>query len=211
MNIGQIIVIGLSLTLVLWFLGGTWYNRRRANQIWRWLEPGLEVLGGRVGKVWIGASGAGLRVAVDNPAAPLRRLECIVALESRENLPLWLFERSRGKRDQLTLRAQLRSSSQREVEAVPVGGGLDRALQAQTDAPWQLTDVSPHWAIAQRGSVREGQFEALGVFLTTYQPQLQRFSVRRAEPHLFILLRFDGLMDKTSHQLLSELKAALTF
>ena len=104
MNIGQIIVIGLSLTLVLWFLGGTLYNRRRANQIWRWLEPGLEVLGGRVGKVWIGVSGAGLRVAVDNPSAPLRHLECIVALESRENLPLWLFERTRGKRDQLTLR-----------------------------------------------------------------------------------------------------------
>lgn len=211
MNIGQIIVIGLSLALALWFLGGTWYNRRRARQIWRWLEPGLEVFGGQVGKVWIGASGAGLRVDVDNAAVPLRRLECVVALESRENLPLWLFERTRGTRDQLTLRAWLRSPGRRELEAVPVGSELDRALQAQSGSPWKLTDVSPHWAIARRGSVTEERLEALGEFLTLYQPQLQRFSVRRSEPHLFVQLRLDGLTDEPSRQLTSQLKAALTF
>lgn len=210
MNVGQIIVVGLSLVLALWFLGGIWYNRRRAHRIWRWLEPGLDVFGRQVGKVWIGASGAGLRVAVDHPAAPFRRLECIVRLQSRDNLPLWLFELARGKRDQLTLRAWLRSPGQGEVEAVPVNGALDRALQAQADHPWHRMDVSPHWAIAFRGNVKEERAEALREFIATFDRQLERFSQRRSEPHLFVQMSLGGLVGESGQQLLSRIKATMT-
>jgi hypothetical protein len=164
MDAGQIIVIGLSLALALWLVGGIWYNRRRRQQIWGWLEAGLEVFGGRVGKVWIGSSGAGLRIAIDNALVPFRRLELIVRLESRENLPLWLFERAQGKRDQLTLRAWLRAPGRGEIEVVPADSALNLALQTQPDHPWQRTSVSPRWVIARRGNVREGQIEALGEF-----------------------------------------------
>lgn len=210
MNIGQIIVIGLSVTLVLWFAGGTWYNRRRARKIWRWLEPGLDAFGGRVGQVWIASSGTGLRVAVDNAQAPLRRLELIARLESRENLPLWLFELAQGKRDQLTLRGWLRSSARDEMELAPADGALDRALQAESDRPWQRSELSPHWVIAQRGTIKEGQLAALQEFVAAYGPGLQRFSLRRAEPHLFVQLGLRQLTGESSRDLFQRLKTAVT-
>jgi hypothetical protein len=209
-NAGQIIVLGLCLLLAVWFLLGIWYNRRRAREIVRWLEGGREVLGGRVGKVWIGVTGSGLRVPIDNPSPPFRRLDLIVRLESRENLPLWLFERAQGKRDQLTFLAWLRSPGQCEQEAVPLGSALDRALQTQTDHPWQRTDVPPHWVIAQRGGLSEEQTEALREFITTYDRRLGRFSRRQSEPHLLIQMSLGELSDESSRQLLGHIKTAVT-
>jgi hypothetical protein len=210
LNLGQIIVIGLSVTLVLWFAGGTWYNRRRARQVSQWLEAGLGVFGGRAGKVWIASSGTGLRVAVDNAQAPLRRLELIVRLESRENLPLWLFELAQGKRDQLTLRAWLRSAARGEIELAPAEGVFDRALQAETDQPWQRTNAAPHWVIAQRGTTEERQLAALQEFVAAYGQGLQRFSLRRAEPHLFVQLGLRQLPRESSRDLFQRLKTAVT-
>jgi hypothetical protein len=210
MNVGQIIVIGLSVTLVLWFAGGTWYNRRRARQVAQWLEAGLGVLGGRVGNVWIASSGTGLRVAVDNASAPFRRLELIARLESRENLPLWLFELTQGKRDQLILRATLRSSARGEMELAPADSALDRALQAETDQPWQRSELSPHWVMAQRGTTKEGQMAALQEFVAAYGHGLQRFALRRAEAHLFVQLGLRQLTDESSRDLFQRLKTAAT-
>ncbi len=210
MNIGQIIVIGLSLLWALWLAGGIWYNRRRRRQIWRWLEPGLDALGGRVSVAWLGALGAGLHATIDNPLAPLRRVQVIIRLASRENLPYWLFELAQGRRDQLTLRAWLRSPARGELEAIPAGSALDRALQTQADPPWQRTSASPGWAIAQRGSVREEQVAALREFVTAYSRQLQHFSQRRSEPHLFVQMSLGELTDEPSRQLLGRVKATLT-
>lgn len=210
MNLGQIIVIGLSVALVLWFAGGIWYNRRRARQVSQWLEAGLGVFGGRVGKVWIASSGTGLRVAVDNAPAPFRRLELIARLESRENIPLWLFELAQGKRDQLTLRASLRSSARGEIELALADSGLDRALQAETDRPWQRSDLSPHWVIARRGTIKEGQHAALQEFVAAYGRGLQRFALRRAEPHLFVQLGLRQIPRESSRGLFQRLKTAVT-
>jgi hypothetical protein len=209
-NLGQIIVIGLSVTLVLWFAGGTWYNRRRARQFAQWLEAGLDVFGGRAGKTWIAASGTGLRIAVDNAQAPFRRLELIARLESRENLPLWLFELAQGKRDQLALRATLHSAARGEMELAPAGGAFDRALQAETDQPWQRAELSPQWVVAQRGTAKEGPLAALQELIGAYGPGLQRFSLRRAEPHLFVQLGLRQLPPESSRELFQRLKAAVT-
>jgi hypothetical protein len=210
MNIGQVVVIGFSLVLALWFLAGTWYNRRRARRIWRWLEAGLDVFGGRAGQVWIGASGAGLRVGIDHPATPFRRLELTARLESRENPPLWLFERAQGKRDQLTLRAWLRAPARGEVEAVPVGSALDRALSTQTEDHWQRKSVSPQWMIAQRGQVREERIEALRDFIAVHDHHLHRLSWRRSEPHLFLQMWLGGLTEESSQELLSRIKETVS-
>lgn len=210
MSVGQIAVIALSIVLAGWFVGGTWYNRRRTRQVWRWLEPGLDAFGGRVGQVWMSSSGSGLRVAVDNALAPLRRLEVIVRLESRENLWLWLFERLQGKKDQFTVRAWLRSRGRSEVEVVRIGSAPDRFPQEAAEGGWQRTNLSPRWMIARRGSGREKQDEALRRLVTIYDHQLQCFSRRRTDPHLFVQMSLDGLLEDSSRQLLSCIKDTLT-
>jgi hypothetical protein len=200
-NAGQIIVIGLSVALALWFVLGIWVNRRRARQIWRWLEPGLDMIGGRVGEPWIGRSGAGLRVVIEHTAPPLHRLELIVRLLSRENAPLWVIERAQGKQDEITFRGWLQSPDRREIEAVPAGGGLHRALQAQVDHPWRRANQSSHWAIYSRGGLKKDQLEALQEFIDVYDQQLQRFSKRRSEPHLLVQLSLSELVNESSGQL----------
>lgn len=210
MNTGQIIVIALSAVLALWFLGGMWYNRQRARQIWHWLEPGLDVLGGQVSEPWFGRSGAGLRVAVEHPSPPLRRVELIVRLLSRENAPLWLIALVQGKRDQLAFRVWLQSPGRGEVEVVAMDSALYRALETQTDHPWRCTSESSRWAVYQRGSVREAERSVLQEFIDTYNRQLQRFSKRRSEPHLFVQMSLNELTDEPSRQLLSQFKATLT-
>lgn len=210
MNTGQIIVIALSLALALWFLAFTLYNRRRARQTWRWLEPGLDAFGGRATPEWLGSFGAGLRVAIDNPRAPLRHVELAVRLESRENLLWWLFEHIQGRRDQLTLQVWLRSPARGEIEVVPVGSALDRALQGQADHAWQRTDLSPQWLIAHRGNVSESQIQALGEFVLACGRRLQRFSQRRSKPHLCVQLALSGLTDEPSQQLLTRVKTIIT-
>jgi hypothetical protein len=210
MDIGQILVIGLSLVLGLWFLGGTWYNRRRARQIWHWLEPGLDVFGGQVGKVWIGSSGAGLRVAIDRASPPFRRLELVVRLESRENLPLWLFEVARGQRDQLTLRATLRSFGRTELEAVPLDRPLTSAPQAPGERTWDETGISPRWRIAHRGRVGEEQIDAVRGFISVYTDYLQRLALRRAEPQLLVQISLSGVTEELVRQLSSRIKAMLS-
>jgi hypothetical protein len=209
-NAGQIIVIALSVLLALWVGGGMWYNRRRARLIWEWLEPGLELLGGEVGRVWIGSSGAGLRVDVEHPSPPLRRLEVIVRLLSRENLPLWLFELLQGRRDQLMLRVWLQSPGRDEIEITPVNGTTDGAMQDEADRPWERTSVSPRWVIARRGKVTEERLEAWRAFVDVYDRQLQRISKRRRDPHLLVQMSFGDLMNEPSGQLFHRLKAALT-
>ncbi len=211
MDAGQIIVISLSLVLALWLVGGIWYNRRRRQRIWRWLEAGLDVFGGRVNTVWIGSTGTGLHTTIENPVAPFRRIELIVRLESRENLPLWVFERVQGRRDQLALRAWIRSPGGGELEAVPADSPLDRALQRQVDPPWQRSTVVPGWVIAQRGNVPQEQAEALRALVAAHNRQLQRFSKRRSEPHLFIQMSLSGFNDHASPELLSRVKATMVF
>lgn len=210
MNAGQIIVIGLSLSLALWFAGGIWYNRRRGQRLWRWLEPGLALFGGRVGKPWFSSSGAGLRVAAENPRPPFRRVELFIRLQSRENPPLWLFEWVQGRRDQIALRAWLRSPGRSEVEIVSAGSALERDLAARSGQAWQRRTGSPHWVITWRGNLAEEQLVALQTFVSVYEHQLQRFSWRPSEPHLFLQMTLDALTEGSSAELLGRVRAAVT-
>lgn len=209
MNAGQIIVIGLSAALLLWFAGGMWYNRRLARQIWGWMEPGLAVFGGQMRERWIGKSGAGLLVVIDGAEAPLLRVELVVKLLPRDNAPLWIVERVQGKQDQLTLRAWLRSPGRTEAEVVRVGSELYETLQRQVGHPWQSTHESSRWAIYRRGGLNTAQLDALKSFVDLYDAQLLRFSKRRTEPHLRVEMAVGGLCDASSQQLFDRYKATV--
>ena len=46
MEQGTIVVIGLCLFLGVWYGAGHLFNLRRGQQLFQWLEAGLDVLGG---------------------------------------------------------------------------------------------------------------------------------------------------------------------
>lgn len=205
MDRGVTVVIGLCVVLALWYAGGHLYNRRRGRRLFRWLETGLDVLGGEKEAGWLGSPANGARVNVIHAAPPFRRLEITLLLENRENLPLWLLGCLRGRRDWLIIKTTLRSPRHGEVEVGPAG------LRAVRDlGPSWVRREGPHGlVIAYQGSGAAQQAAQLGPWLETYGACVHRFSWRRADPHIQLQARMGGLLTTSSEAFLTDLQAAI--
>jgi hypothetical protein len=102
---GPSIAIGLILFVMLWFALGTQRNIRKGNDLLRWLQSGLPLLGRRTTMRWLGSSAVELGIV--EPAEPFREATVVVVLEPRDVSFLWAFARSRGRRDFVIVRANL--------------------------------------------------------------------------------------------------------
>jgi hypothetical protein len=192
------IVMGLVIVLAVWYVVGTWYNRRRGIRTLTWLRDGLASLGGRVEMSWIGSAASGAKAALNKPNPPFRQLNAVFLLESRELLPLWLANRLRGKRGELILKADFRAHRQGDVEVVPRGGRLERALRREETPAWQW-EAGPHdLSIAYRGPQGKSLSTSTLSFLEDYGPYLYRFSWRRDRPNLLLHMRLAGLTDRAA-------------
>jgi hypothetical protein len=208
MDPGVIAVIGVCAFLVLWYGGGYLYNRRRGQRLFRWLEGGLDVLGGERQAGWIGSPASGARVNVTRAAPPFRRLEITLLLESREILWLWLFGRLRGKRDWLIIKATLRSPHRGEVEVVPAGRTA-QTLHREQELPWTWQEGPHGLVIAYRDSGARPQAAGLEPWLGAYGAHLYRFSWRKTDPHIQLQVKADGLLATSSKTFLTDLQMAV--
>ena len=206
----EYLVMGLGLFLVAWYLIFLIYNRRLGLGTYRWLQSGLDVLGDPKGVQagWIGSSGSGARIAIERAYLPFQRLELTYLLESRELAPLWLIDILRGKRDQIILRGTLRHKRPGELEVLPAGDKLLKAIQQETTKPWNLTDGPHNLVIAQRRSAAQ-QVEWATPFLEKYGSQLKRFSRRSDDPHILIILHLAGLQGYESATLFQNIRSAV--
>ena len=199
------IVIGLCVFLALWYGGGHLYNRRRGQHLFRWLEAGLGVLGGKVESGWIGSPAAGARINIVQAESPFRRLELTLLLESREILPLWLLDRLRGRKDRLIIRATLRSPRRGQIE---IGSAGRRAARRQQE-PWDWREVPHRLAAACQGAGARQRVIALEPWLQTYGVHLRRFYWRQQDPHILLEIDLAGLLATPSEVFLDSLQAAL--
>jgi hypothetical protein len=102
---GPSIAIGLILFVMLWFALGTQRNIRIGNDLLRWLQGGLPLLGRRTTLRWLGSSAVELRMV--EPAEPFREAAVLAVLEPRDVSLLWAYARWRGRRDFLIVRVSL--------------------------------------------------------------------------------------------------------
>jgi hypothetical protein len=209
MNPGVVAVIGLCVFLALWYVGGYLYNRRRGQRLFRWLETGLDVLGGERETGWIGSSATGARINVTHAAPPFRRLEITLLLESREILPLWLLHRLRGKQDGLIMKTTLRSPRRGEVEVVPATGRIAQGLRGEQEQPWTWQTGPLGLTTAYRGPGAQHQVRALEPWLETYGAHVHRFSWRKTDPHVQLQIKVSGLLARSSATFLADLRAAM--
>ncbi len=205
MDPGVIAVIGLCVFLALWYGGGYLYNRRRGQRLFRWLEAGLDVLGGEREAGWIGSPASGARVNVTHAASPFRRLEITLLLENREIPLLWLFDHLRGKRDGLIIRATLRSPRRGEVE---IGPASRRAARRQGQ-PWTWQEGPHGLTVAYQGPGAQQQVAALEPWLEAYGAHLRRFAWRKADPHVQLQMKVAGLLATSSETFLADLQTAV--
>jgi hypothetical protein len=102
---GPSIAIGVILVVMLWFALGTQRNIRKGNDLLRWLQGGLPMLGRRTTLRWLGSSVVQLEIV--EPQTPFREATVAIVLEPRDVPVLWAFARSRGRRDFVIIRANL--------------------------------------------------------------------------------------------------------
>jgi hypothetical protein len=198
-------VIGLCVILALWYGVGYLYNRRRGQRLFFWLESGLDTLGGEREAAWIGSPASGARINVTRAAPPFRRLELTLLLGNREVPVLWLLERLRGKRDRLTIKGTLRSPGSGEVEV-----GRAKRMAIRRDEQSWTRQTGPHGlVIAHQGSGAEQRAAALGSWLAAYGAHLDRFSWRKADPHVQLQVNVAGLLATSSERFLADVQSAV--
>lgn len=184
LDIGEWIVIGVCAILILGYIGGYYYNRRRAEQILAWLRPGLESLGKVGSGERLGSLVTGGRLIVLEPELPFQRFEAIYLLEPRENLLFWLFYRLQGRRDELVLKISLLKSPKVEIELKKRGR---RGFTPQ----------------AENGN------ERLEAFMEQYGRAIFHLALRHEEPHLFVRAYLPELLTKRAEAFFAALQGSV--
>ncbi len=210
LSTGQRILIIVALLMVLWYVIGTWYSRRKGIRTFNWLREGLHLLGEQLQAGWIGSAASGARIAVNKPNPPFRQLETTFLLESRELLPVWVVNLLRGRRDELIIKAHLRSLRQGEIEVAPAGSRLARSLRQEAQSSWRWQEGPHSLYIAHRGRDGEALSVAALPFLRSYGRSVRRFSWRRDRPHVLIQMRLAGLTDFSCSGFVTDLTSVFT-
>jgi hypothetical protein len=187
------IAIGLVLFTMLWFALGTQRNIRQGNDVLRWLQAGLPILGRRTTLRWLGSSA--VELGIIEPAPPFREATVVVVLEPRDVALLWAWARWRGRRDFIIVRANLRNPPRFSLDAGDPRGWTGRLPGA--DRPGGERAIA--WpdgavAIADAGA-DQASARAAWQRLRSVAPAVWRLTVQPVVPHLevHILLPAGGV------------------
>lgn len=207
LNTGQWFVIGLSIFLLVWYVIAGYLNRQRGIRIYRWLRDGLESTGQLAEVHWIGSSGSGAQIKVTQVKEPFQFIEATILLETREVLPLWIFNMLRNKRDELILKASLRKKPSQEVEiAQTKDREFTKALAKETKRPYEQLSTPNRYLIAYRGKKDLTGKQQLLQFLEESGGAIVRVSLGSKKPHLLLRVHLSSLMENSAENFLSGLK-----
>lgn len=194
MDIGQWLVIGFCALLLVWFICGAVINYRRAGALLEWLKAGVEELGELGATGWLTALHSAAKLTVHKAHPPFRAVELFFVLEARENLLVWAFRHMLGRRDELFIRAELRSAPGEELEAVSNA---------------RRTTTGEKLAVIFSDGKNEKLAERLKPFLTFYSAAILKLSLRRKSPHVFLRLKLDPLRRDEARAFFSALRTCL--
>jgi hypothetical protein len=195
MDAGQWVIIGLCVILGLWFVAGHLSNGRKVRKVSRAAEAALTKYGRVSGIRRLGNSGA--QFIVERAEIPFRQIEMVFLLEGRENPLLWFFERIRGRRDELVLRANLRTAPAQEIS---LAESQDREFKARIlgehEKPYEWIAAPTGLEMARRGAKDAAMVERLKRFLEDSGLAVRRLSIQSKEPHLTVRVRLftDGIL-----------------
>jgi hypothetical protein len=172
------------IVVLVWFALGTVRNIRRGNQLLRWLQGGLPLLGRRTTLRWLGSSA--VRLEIVDPRRPFRQAEVVVVLEPRDVALLWAWARARRRRDFLIVRARLERSPRFELVAADLRGWTGRdALRGVDPEDWSFADWGePSIRVAHGPGADPAATRRLWDRLAGASGGIWRLSVRRGPPHL---------------------------
>ncbi len=207
--------IGLILFVMLWFALGTQRNIRKGNELLRWLQGGLPILGRRTTMRWLGSSA--IELGIVEPAAPFREAMVVIVLEPRDVSLLWAYARWRGRRDFVIVRASLVRpprfgidvrdprgwTSRSEVHA----GELEIVAGEQPDRPDQ-PDLkwAPEVVVTVGPGTADAAVKAAWDELTETSGGVWRLTVQPIVPHLEVHLRPPAIGAVSANRLLGSIR-----
>ncbi len=183
-DLGTYVLIAAAIVVLAWYVLGIERNIRRGNDSLRWIRGGLSLVGEKTTLRWLGSSVVELKIA--KAKEPFRTAELLVVLEPRDVPLIWLFNRSRGRRDSLIFRAQLRAAPSFDLETVsPNAWVLQEPVR---DARVKYTAVQGGVAENMRADYTGGiSLSTINMLIENAAHQgltLTRLSVHRAVPNL---------------------------
>ena len=182
---GPSIAVGLVLFVMLWFALGTQRNIRKGNDLLRWLQTGLPMLGRKATLRWLGSSAVELGIVTAEP--PFREVTVVVVLEPRDVSLLWAYARSRGRRDFIIVRANLRRAPRFSMDVGDPRGWTGRPDAAEQD--WRTVDW-PGGCVALVGpGADETTVRSAWDRLGKASAGVWRLTVQPVVPHLEVHLR----------------------
>jgi len=206
LDTGQWIVIGICAILIAGYIGGYFINRRMAQLILAWLQPGLENWGHVTPGEPLGGLATGGSLNVFNGREPFQRIEALFVLEPRDNLVFWFFDRFRGRRDELILRISLRLAPGIDT-LVEAGRRSDRNYRQaiSKDRENLYTTVTSGSLELAYPSRKAASNDRTRLFFENYGAAVTRLTIQRHYPHIFLRVRLKTLLAQPAQEFFSAL------
>lgn len=198
LNTGQWAVVIICGILILAYILGYYYNRQRAEQIYRWLKQGLSTLG----EVSLGDKLPGMttggRLEVNRPAPPLRTVKAAYLLAPRENPLFLIFHLLRRRGDELIVGIDYQSKPVQTVEVARRGDPQFEKRLIDKGKP-ALSTVEEVGKLRVAAETKPGELLADKVksFLTRYPADVIHLAIQADKPHLYLRINL-RIMQRTS-------------
>jgi hypothetical protein len=206
LNTGQWVVMIIAGILILSFILGYYYNRQQAESIFRWLKQGLSTLGEvSLGEKLPGMATGG-RLEVNQPAAPLKRVEAVYLLAPRENPLFMLFHLLQRRSDELIVWINYQSKPEQSIEvARPGDRQFDKRLQEKEKPALSIIESFAGLQLAVETVPGSTQLKKVQAFLSKYPSSVIRLALHPDKPHLFLRLTLHRLRNSSSAELFTAL------
>lgn len=205
-NWGFSIFVFVAIIFLGGFAIGTQWNVRKGERALKWFRDGLPLIGERSTMRWLGSSVVELKI--QKAKDPFRNAETLVVLEPRDVPLLWAFFHSRGRRDLLIFRAQLRTAPAFELEAfVPRAWTTQQTERDVKRKEWTpLETLSAPLAAYYSGNGAEKLANPIIDLARRAGGELVRLSVHRTVPNLEIHLALPNLQTNSSRDLFTNFR-----
>jgi hypothetical protein len=193
LNLGQWLVIGLSVVVGIWFVAGVALNRRTGRAAGALISSSLEGYSCGTPR-WLDLATLGVAVKPTIQGLPVERMEAVFSLERRENLPLFLFQHIAGKRDTLALRAILKKKPDFEAHLLQANELASvNALKTGREPPLHETDTADGFKLFTGGEPPEAIVSAFEDLGKRFKSDLVRLSMRPDSPNMLLHVRFPSM------------------
>lgn len=180
------VALALVVFLAGWYVAGNELMRRRARRLALWCKRALDPSGGRQSILWLTTSS--FRMEVEGTRAPWQAVRMTGQVESWEVPMVWLWNRSRGRRDMVLVQLSLRRRPAAGLElyrpAAWLAGSSRRLVREQG---WPERPFG-EFALASPTGAGEDLARRLVVTLSGERPRLLRLAVRRQAPNLTLAM-----------------------